>query len=195
MTITTMVYDEKTARGLSNLRDTRNQWRIGCPPGMVVGGIEILPKEIPLRRSRNWGLFHLNKIELCRIAIETDGYVVWIDPTLTGRFPVLDEMLSVWDVIVSPHYASQYYENIFGKYNTGMFAFKSISLLTVWEEFIKQRLWYGDSKPFEYALEGRKLYKLGLEHNYGVWRNTPAKGNSVCGIPIESWNHAPKEKG
>lgn len=192
MILSTMVSGQRTEREFDLLRRSMAQHHpeIGWFVAGVKGSgadLEILPRGADKTKNyAEWSDFMTNKIELARHAIERFGYCAYVDAdmvVLRPGMPRFPELLEECEVVLSPHYGNPWQENIYGKYNAGMFALRSLNLLGVWENLIGRKMWFTDQKPLEIACQGRKKIELGLEHDCGNWRY-PLCRQTVDGIMV-----------
>lgn len=158
--------------------------------------LDLAPDVIPDRKDEwEWTKFITLKLDIARIAIEKFGYCAYIDAdmvVLRPGMPCFPELLESHEIVLSPHYTSPWREKIYGKYNAGMFATRSLGLLDAWYGLIMQNKWFTDQKPLELTCEGRLIYQLDGRHNAGHWRypyvKQSASGIMVNGLPIVTYH-------
>src|ERR1700744_6134868 len=116
----------------------------------------------------------MQKTDAAAESIRRVGYAIWMDcdmVVLRAGIPDFVGLLeSGIEVVVSPHYTSTWRENMYGRYNAGMWATKDLRFLAQWRELTGRRILFTDQKPFELCVKGMRVYELGHEHNCGHWR-------------------------
>jgi len=132
----------------------------------------------------NWMNVMMTKFDVCKLALEENDHVLFLDSDMVFVNPIEDSILNLLtnkniDAMVCQHMTNNWAnEAKHGYFNAGMFVARSLDFLNTWQNLskrYKELNMYFEQQPLEFIQRNFVTLNMPINYDIGWWRfNEPS---------------------